>query len=246
MNSIRDELIWLVLCILVSLVISVLAVWFTWNNQDKSQTPLYDVMFELLPDWSDISLPIPNYIFFTQALVVLVGIKEPKYKYACQHLFLNFLLLFTRSFTVSSTLMPNIHIYDFCKKRPDNFFEVVGLILQYGTCSDYMFSGHTAASMLLYMFSHKHKQYYAVEFINGILLGSTIFTLLVLRWHYTSDILIAIIIVWLLFKLYKDYEEKSDAWFYFHSLKNLNWRCQRTTRKERTDFSRSIQPVGQK
>ena len=244
MNKVLRELILGFLFVLCTWIISTLAAWFVWSNQSDTVDSLFDIFFNVLPDWSDIDLPIPNYIGSAQIVLGIIGLANDRYHYIAQFLFLNCCLLILRATTVSSTLLPNIKMYDYCKERPDNFFRLVELMILHGTCSDYMFSGHTATSMLVYMFSHRHKSLYVYEIIAGVSLGGMIFSLLVLRWHYTSDILIAIIIVWLLFKLYKDYEEKSDAWFYFNSLKNLNWRCQRTTRKERTDFSRSIEPVG--
>ena len=45
-------------------------------------------------------------------------------------------------------------------------------------------------------------------------LGAQILFLLLLRWHYSVDIVVAIIISWFIFRLYKRYETQ-DKWFYF-------------------------------
>lgn len=243
MDTIRKELLVFFFYVLLTFVTASMAGWYVWNSQDDTLPALYDVMFKILPDWSHVEFPVPNVVFITQAVLAIIGIEEPKYRYICQMVFLNSTLLFIRSFTTSSTHMPNIHTYDYCKERPDTYFRVVWLMISKGTCADFMYSGHTVTSFLLYLFTHRHATNYAYEFTSGIFLGGTIFSLLVFRWHYTSDILIALVITWLIFKLYKENEDNNNMWFYFNSLKKLNWRCQRTTRNERTNFSRGVEPV---
>lgn len=225
MNSARKELLYFFLYTIITFVIAGFAAWFVWNSQSTNEVPLYDVMFEILPDWSDVTFPVPNVIFIAQALIVIFAIKEPKYKYICQHLFLNCTLLAVRGFTTSSTHMPNIRVYDYCKERPDNWFRALTLMITYGTCSDYMFSGHTVTSFLLFLFAYTHtSRVYVI--LNGLLLCGVIFSLWVLRWHYTSDILIALIVTWLTFVLYKDHEKDNETWFYFSSF-TRNWKCER-------------------
>ena len=140
-------------------------------------------------------------------------------------LFLNCTLLIIRGFTTSSTHMPNIRVYYYCKERPDNFFRVLTLMIAHGTCSDYMFSGHTVTSFLLFLFAYTHAStVYAT--ISGLFLCGTIFSLWVFRWHYTSDIIIALTVTWLTYVLYKEHEKDNKTWFYFSSF-TRNWKCER-------------------
>lgn len=243
MNTIGRELFLFFLYLLLTFIVATSAAWVVWNSQNENPTALYDVMFEILPDWSQIDFPVPNIVFLIQTIIVIVALKESKYKYICQMIFLNCTLLLLRSVTTSSTHMPNIKVYDYCKERPDNFFRVVQLMITHGTCSDYMYSGHTVTSFLLYLVTHTHATSYAYEVASGLFLGGTIFSLLVFRWHYTSDILIALAITWLLYNLYKENEAENDMWYYFTSLNKINWKCKRIGKQPRTDFSRSAQPV---
>ena len=231
--SVCKEITFLFFVIVISWIVATLAVWFTWHNQDISGTKIYDVFFEILPDLSSESTPIPNYIGFASMLVALISLKESHWGYLCQFLFLNSLVLLLRSLTTTVTLLPNIYVYDYCKETPETFFEVIQKQLEHGTCSDYIFSGHTAVVFLLYMFTHRHAYHYVWELISGLLVGTMAFALLLLRWHYTIDILLAIAIVFLLFKYYKDYEYR-DYWFYFPELKKLNFQCV-PVRRCRTD-----------
>ena len=239
--SIQTEILFLFGTLLTSWVLATLAVWYAWEFQDTSGTKLYDLFFQILPDFSYINSPVPNYIVFASAICTLISLEKQHWGYLCQFLLLNSVILLLRSFTTTMTLLPNIYVYDFCKETPKTFFEVVEKQIEYGTCADYMFSGHTAVVFLLYMFTHRHKFNYVFEFVNGLLLGGMVLALLLLRWHYTIDILVAIVIVFLIFKYYKDYE-KLGYWFYFPEMKKLNFKCESITkntpdRQLRTDFT---------
>ena len=231
------ELIYLIIFIVLTWVIATYAVWYAWHYQDKSPDVLYDFLFQLFPNRSDITAPIPNYIGFAQMFLTLISLDKNHWTYVCQFLFLNSLVLLLRSFTSTLTLLPNIHTYEYCKERPTSFFDVVNKQINYGTCADYMFSGHTALVFLLYMFVHKHKKYYISELLSGLLVGAMIITLIILRWHYTIDIVVAIIIVFLLFKYYKDYENK-NYWFYFSKLKGFDCNKSKEQRANRNNFER--------
>ena len=74
--------------------------------------------------------------------------------------------------------------------------------MAHGTCSDYMFSGHTVTAMLMYMFVNKYRKSYWTELVAGLLLGATLFSLLLFRWHYTDDIIIAVVLSWFGFQFY--------------------------------------------
>jgi len=224
--TVQREILLLALTIFFSWIVITLATWFAWHNQDLSGTKIHDVFFKILPDYSDVTTPIPNYIGIIATVVALIGLKDKHWGYACQYVLFICALLLIRSFTTTLTLLPNIHIYEYCKETPTSFFEVVQKQIEHGSCGDYMFSGHTATVFLLYMMTHRHKWDYTFELISGLLVGVMIIALLLLRWHYSFDIVVAIVIVYFVFKYYKDYECE-DYWFYFPSMKQLNIRCER-------------------
>jgi len=225
------EIFYLFLCMLSIWVISTLTTWYIWVNQ-SGHARLSDVMFNWIPNYSHIEIPIPNYIGLIQMIVVLLSFHEKHYARVAQFLLLNSVILLMRSIISVVTEMPNIAVYSYCKTNPSDFFELVKFMMIYGTCSDYMFSGHTAAVFLLYMFCQKYKSSYIFQVVSGILVGIMILVLLSLRWHYTSDILVAIIIVWFLFKFYEHNEQKYyDRWFYFPKLQEYKLNC--TSTKDR-------------
>lgn len=208
------EIIFLFITMIITLIICTLATWWNWNNQ-ITDVQLHDVFFDLLPDLSHIEYPITNYILIGHIIVTMMSFKYNHIiQYVAQFIFLQCILSSIRALSVSMTILPNIHVYDYCTKEVDNFFQVLAYMIRYGTCGDYMFSGHTVTAFLLYMFGHKHAINYLWEVLSGILFGAQILFLLLLRWHYSVDILIAMIITWFIFMFYKRYETL-DRWFYF-------------------------------
>lgn len=225
------EFVFLVLTILITLFIAILSTWWNWNNQVVG-VKLHDIFFDVLPDLSDVETPFPNYILLVQLFFGIISFRSNStYKYIAQFIFLQSILGTVRAVSVAITTLPNIRVYEHCEKEVSSFFQVLEYMVIYGTCGDYMFSGHTATAFLTYMFVHKHGSYYAWEILSGILLGAQMLVLLLLRWHYSVDIFIACIITWLLFRFYKLYEEDdepatpsywSDFWFYFKSFEKRN------------------------
>lgn len=217
------ELLFLLLTILITFFIAILSTWWNWNNQIVG-VKLNDVFFRVLPDLSDVETPFPNYLLLIQLFFGIISFhSNDMWKYIAQFIFLQSILTAVRAVSVAITTLPNIKVYEHCEKEVSSFFQVMEYMILYGTCGDYMFSGHTATAFLTYMFVHKHGSYYAWEILSGLLLGAQMLTLLLQRWHYSVDILIASIITWLLFRFYKKYEEDWSAfWFYFKSFQKRN------------------------
>lgn len=248
----------------ITAILGVLSTWFVWDHQSGGD-PLPDVTFQLLDelglDWSDNEFPIPNVIAgIMYGLAILTIRPKHRLKIAAQFILLECILTSIRAITVMVTLLPNIHLYPYCEKRPGGFFEAMTWILTKGTCADYMFSGHTSTAFLCYMFVHKEgirrareeelgltatnekiycdccyeaccrgclrclntiengiKRCYAtvtfcfgfnwIEVTSLILHFCLMFSLLIQRWHYTVDILVAVVITWLAFNYYKDRED---------------------------------------
>mgnify|MGYP001230395086 CR=1 FL=1 len=211
----------LVLSVVVSLVAAVLATWLAWNEQPNGD-PLQDPAFDILPNWSNIEFPIVNLFVICQYVIGALAFKK-RTKYVAQFIFVQCVITFLRALTVSISHIPNIHVYEYCKTRPTGFIEVLHLMITHGTCADYMFSGHTATSLLALLFTVYHGnrkccccgKYVAIT-ISLILFVLTVVFLLLQRWHYTMDILIATIITVLLFYLYKIYDKQEKKWFYFN------------------------------
>lgn len=219
-----EEVALLFLVALTSLVISILAIWYIWLNQ-SGQKPLPDILLDNIPDLSDIEFAIVNTIVVVQYIVGILSFPSRyRFQLIAQFIFLQSVLTTLRAGTSSVTLLPNIHVYPHCEKRPDNFFQVLWYMIQYGTCADYMFSGHTATSTLAWLFTCKWKY---LNVVNGVLLLGVITFLLLQRWHYTVDIIIGFIITCALYIVY--YKYQSCSWWYFNSLRIKS-------REERTDY----------
>jgi len=213
------ETVYLILTCCVAGITGVLSTWLVWNHQNVDNK-LEDILFLILPNLSRIEYPIPNYIAIAQYILGFISFDFDKsFKYLGQFLFLQCIITILRSITISLTILPTIHLHPYCNGKMDDFFTVFWTVLRYGTCGDYMYSGHTASSMLVYLFVHRHGVRYIYEILSGLLLGAIMLTLLIMRWHYSVDILVAVVIIWMGFKLYKVYEtsEYGSAWFYFNS-----------------------------
>lgn len=253
-RSVRD-LIYLVLCCFGSTILSIFSTWYVWNNQVQS-AKLHDMFFELLPDISNIETPIVNYVVGLQYVVTFIVMnKEYRWKLLAQWIFLQVVILSVRSVTVSVTLLPNIHVYPYCETKLFDFFDVLSKMITHGTCSDYMFSGHTSTSFLTYLFALKYTNRWCS--VANALLNITVMLLLILqRWHYTVDIIIAICVVWLLFQFYTWHEsfykkatsekekKKYDYWFYFNSfeLSKFNALCSRNNKRSKRSISTTETP----
>ncbi len=212
--KIAQQIIFLLIVMIITLILCTLATWWNWNNQ-ITDVQLDDIFFYILPDLSHIEYPITNYIILGQMLFSLLSLEyNHMFQYIAQYIFLQCILSSLRALTVSMTILPNIHVYEFCTKEVDHFFQAFAYMIRYGSCGDYMFSGHTASAFTLYMIVHKHATNELWKVLSGIFLGAQILFLLLLRWHYSIDIVVAIIISWFIFRLYKRYETQ-DKWFYF-------------------------------
>ena len=206
----EQELLGLIAIGLIALLSGILSTWYIWNNQTGAD-PLPDIILDHIYDMSHIEFGIVNMIVISQYIIGIYSFKrEDRWKYIAQTLFLQSIVTILRSFTASSTLLPNLHVYDYCKLRPDNFFQVLGYMIQYGTCADYMFSGHTATSTLSWLMTDT-----PYKSLNFILLIAVVLFLLLQRWHYTVDIIVGFLVAWGLHYVYAN--NTSKEWYYFNS-----------------------------
>lgn len=206
----EQELVGLIVVTFSSLILAVLSTWYIWNNQTDAD-PLPDILLDNIYDMSHVQFGIVNILVTLQYIIGIYSFKrEDRFKYIAQTLLLQSIISVLRAITATSTLLPNLHVYDYCKLRPDNFFQVLGYMIQYGTCADYMFSGHTATSTLSWLMSDT-----SYKTINFILLTQVALFLLLQRWHYTVDIIVGFVVAWGLHYVYvnKGFKE----WYYFNS-----------------------------
>ncbi len=216
MERVWKHVLFLLATVLFSLTLAILSTWYIWIHQTDNP-PLPDILLNILPDLSSIEFPIVNVIVLVQYVLGIVSFPgNTRIQYTAQFIFLQCVLTSLRAITTASTTLPNLHVYTYCKERPDNFFEVLYDMVTHGTCADYMFSGHTATSMLAWLFTYRHATTTWYKWAVGILVDTVIVFLLLQRWHYTMDILVAIIITWLIFVFYKRYET-NRRWWYFDS-----------------------------
>lgn len=219
----EQELLGLIAIGLTALLFGILSTWYIWNHQIDAK-PLPDVILDNIYDISDVEFGIVNILVILQYIIGIYSFKrEDRWKYFAQTLFLQSIITIFRSITASSTLLPNLHVYDYCKKRPDNFFQVLGYMIWYGTCADYMFSGHTATSTLAWLMTEA-----PYKTFNLILLGGVVLFLLLQRWHYTVDIIVGFVVAWALHYVY--IKNTSNEWYYFNSF------VLKEKRKERKDI----------
>ena len=215
------ELYYLAVSILITLWLCVLAVWYVWVSQTEGK--IADSGFALIPDLSDSEFVYMPNVGLGILFLCFLWVSE-NYGVLGQLAVLQCAFSIFRTFTVSATLLPNIKVYDFCKEKPDSLWQTIELTMVHGTCSDYMFSGHTVTAMLLYLFVNKYKKSYWTELVAGLVLGATLFSLLLFRWHYTDDIIIAVVLVWFAFQFYFQYaQDYSKYWFYFPELSQYSF-----------------------
>ena len=132
----------------------------------------------------------------------------------CQYIFLQSTTTIIRSVTVTFTT-PNT-------EKTRNIFETFWSMLLNGTCGDYMYSGHTATAVLIFLFGCHYSKSSEFAVMNGVFSFLLISFLLLQRWHYSVDCIIAILIISLIFEVYTVTEKYEDHWFYFKRKQKKN------------------------
>ena len=185
------------------IVIFIVTVFITENLKD------YEFKDDSLPDVLHnnfkkfISMQNVNYILTVYLLYCFIRVITLNIRYMCDALILISILFILRIFTFSVTNLPPTYILkknkELCK------YKIFGKSLGFSfkkiskTCNDYMYSGHTVhiVSLLLFIL------YFSKNIIEKIILTClAIFLLFIIinsRMHYTSDVIVAVIITFLLF-----------------------------------------------
>jgi hypothetical protein len=203
--------LFLSLCFIITCTTGVFSTLYAWNNQTDG-VKIKDIMHSVLPDWSNL-FSFPNLIFPLQWLLAMFSI-EDRFKTVAQFIFLNCIVLTLRSISITLTVLPNPVDKEFCLKRPDNIFELIDY-MRYGTCGDFCFSGHTSTSMLTYLTVLRFGKRQILKQVQLAFVVFMVFLLLAMRWHYSVDCFIALLISYFIFDKY--YAEEDDSIFYFNS-----------------------------
>ena len=194
-----------------------------WHRQIKNGEPLKDLLFDILPDLSEIKAPISNYIGAGQIILLIASFRsKERWRRICQYIFLQSTTTIIRSVTVTFTTLPNIFTPDYCTEKTRNIFETFWSMLIHGTCGDYMYSGHTASAVLVFLFGYHYSKSSEFAIMNGVFSFLLISFLLLQRWHYSVDCIIAILIISLIFEVYTVTEKYENHWFYFKPKQKKN------------------------
>lgn len=151
------------------------------RSNDKKTTPkVYDIFHKYLPNMSS-----NNVLSFVANMVLLLPFVFGS-SVAKEHMSYFALILLARSLFNISTILPKNKL---CSDDSYTFYNVV-----FGHCYDKIFSGHFASGVLLSL----------ILFRNGILTNAPFLLvglnvinalcILLLRWHYTVDILVALFV----------------------------------------------------
>mgnify|MGYP006126119291 CR=1 FL=1 len=212
----KQKLVFLFVLIIIMLFITNIANWYTYSYKDTS---VQDILFEVLPDWSSVDVPIPNIITILQGLLIFSA--RPFLKTVCQIVFLISVLDIVRALTIVSTMLPlakaDMHS-DRCLHTPQSFTETFVIVTTEGTCGDYIFSGHMVTSILLLLFTLQRSSSDLCKIFSFVCSLGMALMLIVLRWHYTDDVIIGVLIATLSFLVYVAYskhEKWKNSWFYF-------------------------------
>jgi len=201
---------------ILSTLMALISTNVAWKRQSREEGPLKDVLFDLIPDISSVSVPISNYIGVAQIIVLIASFRsKERFRRILQYTFLQSTTTIIRSITVSFTTLPNIFTPDYCNEIPRNLYVTFWNMLRHGTCGDYMYSGHTATAVLVFLFGYRYSKSTGFILMNGVCSILLISFLLLQRWHYTIDCIVATLIITLIFQLYMVTEKYDDHWFYF-------------------------------
>lgn len=229
MNDIYKESIFLSLIFVLTCASGVLSSLYAWNNQTDGVV-IVDVFHSFLPDFSNF-FSFPNVIFPLQYVLALISIKDERFQRVAQFVFLNCVVLTLRSVAITLTVLPNAVTKDFCSRRPDNVFEIIEYIFTHGTCGDFCFSGHTTTSILTYLTVIKYSKNTMQKAAQLFLLVVMVFVLLSMRWHYSIDCFVALLLSYFIFEKY--YHEEDEKVYYFNS-------CSKKRRKRILSEDRGI------
>lgn len=173
-------------------IVAYLNGFYAVNSIDKepNMPPLYDRLYQIIPvisrSWPDnILLALILYFFvrwwFTNKTVL-------------EHFFIIMTLIFTLRvvcFMVTEEPPP----IKGCEKRTEgeptkSFLNMMKEIFYARSCSDLMFSGHSAFTVLIMMYTFYYSKYSLEKMIIGIICAIELVLIIAGRLHYSSDVIV--------------------------------------------------------
>jgi hypothetical protein len=144
-------------------------------------------------------------LVFTPIMIMLAIVSIDRLKFASKVMELYGIIFFMRGLAVMATIMPtlyNVLQHPQCWDVPGN--KLADMLAEKEFCNDCMFSGHTVFCFfpaLIFVYSIIYGPYsYKPLLIASVLLSATLLTSLIVvgRLHYTSDVVVAIVLTFLL------------------------------------------------
>eukprot|EP00033_Pygsuia_biforma_P000451 GCRY01000536.1.p1 GENE.GCRY01000536.1~~GCRY01000536.1.p1 ORF type:complete len:361 (-),score=81.42 GCRY01000536.1:641-1723(-) len=190
----------------------------------KPDEPLQDVLHDVLPVYPEEYFWVMDIVLFVEVALALLWITTPLFRRNSQFAFaLAFkhgsvvmaqgILLRILSYMVTSLPAPTPHCLPGAEEfhPPRTVYEIFFSSNTDTCCGDLVFSGHCfhtfMLTLLVHKFGAKDRVHNIVRGIMWFLFPFQLFFLLVLRQHYTLDLVVAIYVTVMLFYLY-DYLEK--------------------------------------
>ncbi|KAJ2352539.1 hypothetical protein IWW50_006303 [Coemansia erecta] len=116
------------------------------------------------------------------------------------------ILYFLRSITISvTTLPPSVHsCVPMVARNANDWARIVPMMIsgQLSGCTDKVFSGHTAVLMISFLFWTRYARHWAFVAYSLVHTVVGIASVLAVRLHYTVDVVIAIMLTYLVHKVY--------------------------------------------
>jgi hypothetical protein len=148
-------------------------------NESKTTPKVYDIMHKYLPD-----LSASQTLFFVANIVVFLPIAFGN-DVALEYMSYFPLILLARSIFNLVTILPKNKL---CSDDTYGLYNVI-----FGHCYDKIFSGHFASSVLLSLILYNKGVIKNAWLHVGFNVANAL-VILLLRWHYTIDILVALFV----------------------------------------------------
>jgi len=164
------------------------------SSLTKTLTPIWDIIHSNFPDYSvfNYSKDIYLVVFF---LPIIFNLQNISIVYLYEFFWKFMILIFLRSFTIVSTILPRNSTLKVKINKKTDFWTVLYHRTIGGGCYDKIFSNHAAfgllATLLLFKYSFLESNIFntslfiLINLIHFMMIGVT-------RAHYTVDIIVAI------------------------------------------------------
>ena len=160
--------------------------------KDGKTTPkIYDIGMRYIPDMSD-NIIMGRVCDIIPVLLPIIVLGNTIYMKKYYYILANIMII--RLIFMNLTILPKY------KKCSDENYGLINMIT--GHCYDKVFSGHFTIIFLVTLFLYEYKIFTDI-FIIGILLLGYAILIIALRYHYTIDIAVAMVVTQLVFTYLK-------------------------------------------